>query len=420
MFDYMMSKNQMKIRDEVRELVKWVPRQMILDMDLDKIKFPKEFLREAGRRNLMGCRYPKKWGGRDMDWVTTCMIMEEVGTLGYEFACVFGVGAELVCDAITLHGTDEQKEKYVKPLLKGELFAAECLTEPRGGSDFFGATTKAEDKGDFFLLNGQKRFIVGAEGADFFLVYARTNPDAKPQESITCFIVDRGPGVEVKYLYGLMGCRGGGTGRIIFRDVKVPRKNVVGKLHGAYAVFNTMMIPERLGTAAMTIGAARPALDIATQYTSRRKAFGQVINQFEGVSFQVAEAAMLLDASRAMAYVTARAVDAGADMNRVRRMVSQSKKFITESCQKVVHNCMQVMGGIAYTNVFPVERIYRDVRLASIWTGTSEVMSMIAAHEWYREYFAQKAKAQTRDHELDAAEATEEEKIYDDDDMWKK
>jgi len=95
------------------------------------------------------------------------------GTLGYEFACVFGVGAELVCDAIILHGTDEQKEKYVKPLLRGEIFAAECLTEPRGGSDFFGATTKAEDKGDYFLLNGQKRFIVGAEGADFFLVYAK-------------------------------------------------------------------------------------------------------------------------------------------------------------------------------------------------------------------------------------------------------
>ncbi len=420
MFDYMMTKEQLKIRDEARELVKWVPRQMILDMDTDTIKFPKEFLQEAGRRNLMGCRYPKKWGGRDMDWATTCMLMEEIGTLGYEFACVFGVGAELVCDAIILHGTDEQKEKYVKPLLRGEIFAAECLTEPRGGSDFFGATTRADDKGDYFLLNGQKRFIVGAEGADFFLVYARTNPQAKPQESITCFIVDRGPGVEVKYLYGLMGCRGGGTGRLIFRDVKVPKKNVVGKIHGAYSVFNTMMIPERLGTAAMTIGAARPALDIATQYTSRRKAFGQVINQFEGVSFQVAEAAMLLDAARAMAYVTSRAVDDGADTGRVRRMVSQSKKFITESCQKVVHNCMQVMGGIAYTNVFPVERIYRDVRLASIWTGTSEVMSMITAHEWYREYFAQKAKAQTRDHELDAAEAHDEEKIYDDEDMWKK
>jgi len=420
MFDYMMTKEQIKIRDEVRDLVKWTPRQMILDMDTDKIKFPKAFLREAGRRNLMGCRYPKKWGGRGMDWATTCMVMEEVGTLGYEIACVFGVGAELVCDAIILHGTDAQKEKYVKPLLKGDLFAAECLTEPRGGSDFFGATTKAEDCGDYYLLNGQKRFIVGAEGADYFLVYARTHPDAKPQEAITCFIVDRGPGVEVKYLYGLMGCRGGGTGRIIFRNVKVPKENVVGKIQGAYAVFNTMMIPERLGTASMTIGAARPALEIATQYTARRKAFGQVINQFEGVSFQVAEAAMLLDAARAMAYVTARAVDDGAEMNRVRRMVSQSKKFITESCQKVVHNAMQVMGGIAYTNVFPIERIYRDVRLASIWTGTSEVMSMITAHEWYREYFAQRAKGATRDHELDAPEASDDEKIYDDEDMWKK
>jgi len=164
----------------------------------------------------------------------------------------------------------------------------------------------------------------------------------------------------------------------------VPKENVVGRVQGAYAVFNTMMIPKRLGTAAMTIGAARPALNIDTEYASRRKAFGQTINQFEGVSFQVAEAAMLLDAARAMAYVTARAVDSNVDMNRIRRMVSQSKKFITESCQKVVHNSMQVMGGIAYTNVFPVERIYWDIRLASIWTGTSEVMSMIAAHEWYR------------------------------------
>ena len=415
MFDYMLTREQLKIRDEARDLVKWVPRQMILDMDTDAIKFPKEFLREAGRRNLMGCRYPKKWGGREMDWVTTCMLMEEIGTLGYEFACVFGVGAELVCDAIILHGTDEQKEKYVKPLLRGDLFAAECLTEPRGGSDFFGATTKAEDMGDHFLVNGQKRFIVGGEGADYFLLYARTNfdPAARPQESLTALIVDRGPGVETKYLYGLMGCRGGGTARLVFRDAKVPKENVIGKVNGAYAVFNTMMIPERLGTAAMTIGAARPALEIATNYTSRRKAFGQIIAQFEGVSFQIAEAVMLLDAARAMAYVTARAVDEGVDMNRVRRMVSESKKFITESCQKAVHNAMQVVGGIGYTNVFPIERIFRDVRLASIWTGTSEVMSMITAHEWYREFFKTKAGRQARDFERDAQEAdAADEKIF--------
>ena len=166
MFDYMLTQEQTKLRDEVRDFIKWVPRQLVLDMDKDIIKFPKDFLREAGRRNLMGCRYPKEWGGRSMDWVSTGMVMEEVGTIGYELACVFGVGAELVCDAIIHHGTDEQKEKYVKPLLRGDIFAAECLTEPRGGSDFFGATSKAEDMGDYFLLNGQKRFIVGGEGAD--------------------------------------------------------------------------------------------------------------------------------------------------------------------------------------------------------------------------------------------------------------
>jgi len=420
MYDFLLTEEQRSILGEARELVQWVPRQMILDMDTDVIRFPKEFLQEAGRRNLLGCRYPRQWGGRGMDWVTTCLLMEEIGTLGYELACVFGVGAELVCDAIVLHGTDAQKERFVKPLLRGERFAAECLTEPRGGSDFFGATTKAEDRGDHLLLNGQKRFIVGAEGADFFLVYARTSPGAKPQDSISCLIVERGPGVETKYLYGLMGCRGGGTGRLVFRDVRVPKENVVGKIHGGYEVFNTMMIPERLGTAAMTIGSARAALDVATAYTTRRKAFGQVINQFQGVSFQVAEAATLLDACRAMANMTARAVDAGANVNLIRRLVSESKKFITESCQKVVHNSMQVMGGIGYTNIFPVERIFRDIRLASIWTGTSEVMSLITAHEWYREHFERRGKL-VRDYEADAAEAhAADEKVYDDEDMWKK
>jgi len=412
-FDYLLSEESIKIRNEARELVKWVPRQMIIDMDADKIQFPKEFLQEAGRRNLLGCRYPKKWGGRELDWVTTAAVMEEIGTLGYIFACTFGVGAELVCDAIIQHGSDKQKEKYVKPLLKGELFAAECLTEPRGGSDFFGTTTTAEDKGDYFLVNGQKRFIVGAEGADYFLVYAKTDFQAAPHKSLSCLIVDRSPGVETKYLYGLMGCRGGGAGRLVFKDVRVPKENVVGKINGAYPVFKTMMVPERLGTAAMTIGSARPALDVATEYTTKRKAFGTTINNFQGVNFQIAEAAMLLDVCRSMIYTTARAVDQQADPNQVRRMVSESKKFVTEACQKVAHHAMQVMGGIGYTNVYPIERIVRDLRLATIWTGSNEVMSIIIANEWYREHIQKKGASYLRNYENDAIEAdAPDEKIF--------
>ena len=414
MYGFLLSDEQKRLREEVRDLVRWVPRDMIVKMDKDEIRFPKEFLKEAGRRNLMGCRYPRQWGGRDLDWVSTCMVMEEVGTLGYMFACTFGTGAELVCDAIIQHGTDAQKEKYVRPLLRGDLFAAEGLTEPRGGSDFFGAAATAVAQGDHFVLNGQKRFIVGAEGADFFLVYARTNPDARPQAGITAFIVDRGPGVSVTYLYGLMGSRGGGTGRMVFKDVMVPEENVVGKVDGGVEVFNTMMIPERLGTAAMTLGPASAALEVAGAYTTRRKAFGQTINRFEGVSFQVAEASMLLDAARALVYTTARAVDTGEEAGRVRRYISETKKFVTESCQQVAHNAMQVMGGIGYTDVYPVERHYRDLRLASIWTGTNEVMSMIIAHEWYLEYGARQGRrAPGRDWEADAVSAEEsEEKVY--------
>jgi len=339
--------------------------------------------------------------------------MEEVGTLGHTLACTFGVGAELVCDAIVRHGTEAQCERYVRPLLAGEKFAAECLTEPRGGSDFFGTSARAEDRGDFFLLNGQKRFIVGGEGTDYFLVYARTDPEADPRRGISCFLVDRGEGVETRYHYGLMGCRGGGTARVLFRDVKVPRENLLGALNGGLAVFDTLMIPERLGTAAMTIGAARPALEIATEYTTRRKAFGQHINRFQGVSFQIAEAATLLDAARSMVYATSLAVDRDAGANRIRRLVSETKRFVTESCQRVVHNAMQVMGGIGYTNVYPVERIHRDLRLASIWTGTNEVMAMIVAHEWYREHAAAGAAGATRDWEADAAGADDpDEKVF--------
>ncbi|MBU2547220.1 MAG: acyl-CoA/acyl-ACP dehydrogenase [Proteobacteria bacterium] len=417
MLDLLLTEEQKALREEVRDLVKWVPRQMILDMDREVIRFNKEFLREAGRRNLLGVHLPRKWGGRDQDWPTLCMVVEEIGTLGYAFGCLYGVGGCLVCFAIVEHGTDEQKAKYVKPLLAGDIYAAECLTEPRGGggSDFFGTTTTAVDQGDHFLVNGQKRFIVGAEGADYFMVYARTSfdPDVPSHKALTCFLIDRGPGVEVEYIYGLMGLRGCGTGRLVFKDAKVPKENVLGEINGGKAIFDTIMIPERLGSAVMCIGPARTALEVATGYTSRRKAFGQTINNFQGVSFQVAEAATLLDAARAITLMAAQAAEKSSHPRQARRMISEAKRFSTEACMKVVNHAFQVMGGIGYTNVFPIERIYRDIRLGPIWTGSNEVMSMIVAHEWYTEYLSRKALGRDRDYEGDAAEAEAvDEKIY--------
>ena len=150
-------------------------------------------------------------------------------------------------------------------------------------------TTRATRDGDAYILNGQKRFIVGAEGADYFLVYARTDPNAPGHRAISAFIVERDAGVEVQHVYGLMGTRGGGTGRVYFRDARVPLANLIGREHGAAEIFNQMMIPERMTTAAGAVGMARAALEIAARYADRRKAFGQKIREFEGVSFKVAD-----------------------------------------------------------------------------------------------------------------------------------
>jgi len=414
MFDFMMTGEQKKLRDEARAFTKWVPKQLILDMDAEKIQFPREYLQEAGRRNLLGIRLPKEYGGRGLTWVDDAIVAEEIGVASYSLACLWGVGADIVCEAIIEFGCEELKQQVVIPLLKGETFAAEGLTEPRGGSDFFGATTVAKKDGDDWIITGQKRFIVGAEGADWFLVYAVTDPSAPPHKRMTAFMVPRTEGVETKYIYGLMGVRGGGAGRLILKDVRVPERYALNGINGGFDVFVRMMIPERLGTAAMTIGSVRPAVEIATRYTSKRKAFGLPIQMFQAVGFKVADCAMLLDSARSMVYTMDRAESSSVvHPGRVRRMVSQSKKYVTEAAWEIANKCMQVVGGIGYTNVYPLERIVRDIRLSMIWVGSNEIMQLIIQNEWYKEYFKTLAKEDVRDVEEDALNAHElEEKVY--------
>lgn len=415
MFDFLFTEEQLKLRDEARAFTSWVPKQMILDMDAEKLQFPHEYLKEAGRRNLLGLRIPKKYGGRGLGWVDNAIAAEEIGVASYSLACLWGVGADIVCDAIVQFGSEELKQEIVVPLLKGEVFAAEGLTEPRGGSDFFGTTTKAVKKGEDWVLDGHKRFIVGADGADWFLIYAVTNPSAPPHERLTAFMVPRdAKGLETEYIYGLMGVRGGGAGRFSMKNVHVPERFALNGINGGVDVFQAMMIPERLGTAAMTIGSVRPALEIATRYTSRRKAFGHPIKNFQAVGFKVADCVTLLDTARSLVYSTCLAIDSGkVSSGRVRRMVSQSKKYTSEAAWEVVNKCMQVVGGIGYTDIYPLERILRDIRLSMIWVGTNEIMQLIIQTEWYKEFKNKIAQANVRDVEDDSPNAHKvEEKVY--------
>lgn len=408
MLEHMLTEEQKNLRKEAVDFVRWVPKKLIIDMDRDAVRYPVEFLKEAGRRNLLGLRFPRSYGGRGLKWQDEIIALEEIGVLGSSLACLYSL-VSIVGEAINKFGSEYQKENYLKPMLRGEKYCAEALTEPRGGSDFFGCTTLAKKKGDYFILNGQKRFVVGAEGADFFMVYAKTDESAPPHKSISVFLVDRDSGVKTEYLYGLMGTRGGGAGRIVFKDVKVSEKNLVGTLNGGAEVFYQMMIPERMTTAAGAIGAAKSALSIAANYSTKRKAFGRFIKEFQAVSFKIADSITELDAASSLVYATAVAIDRGEDPSCVRRMVSESKKFSTEVAWKVVNNAMQIMGGIGYTDIFPIERLLRDIRLMMIWTGTNEIMDLIIQHEYYRtqDYI----KNKVREYEEDAAESERKEEI---------
>jgi acyl-CoA dehydrogenase len=416
MYDFMLRPEERAVRDEVREFVREeVTADFLRQMDRDEIVYPREFVEKLAARNLRGIRFPEKWGGRGLNWVAEVAATEEIGCLGMALGCAF-VMPSIVGEALDKFGTDAQKEKYLKPYLEGKLVAAEALTEPRGWSDFFGAVTRADLKGDHFVLNGQKRFVVGAEGADFFLVYCRTNfdPHAHKYGRISLLIVDRGPGVNTEYLYNLLGCRGGGTGRLVFRDVKVPRENLVGELHGGALCFNQMMVPERLTSAAACLG-AWGALDLALRYSNRRRAFGKEIRKYQAVNFIVADSITQLDAARGLTYMAARAVDEGAP--NTRRIVSEAKRFATEAAWDVVNNAMQVMGGIGYTDVYPIERALRDTRLALIWTGTSQIMNLLIQHEYYKEVLSE--GYDRRKMEQDAMSPLDSERCFTDEDMWR-
>jgi len=408
--DFLSTEEEIKLRDEVKDLVNSVDPELLRKMDANEVDYPYEFLKEAARRNLLGLRFPKEYGGREMTWTAEAVAVEEVGVLGMGIGCTYAM-VSIVGEAIYRFGSEWQKEEFLKPIIQGKKVSAEGLTEPRGGSDFFGTTTKAEKKGNKWVLNGMKRFIAGGKTADFYLIYARTDPNAPGHKALTAFIVEREMGVEIEEVYNLLGFRGMGTARIVFKDLEVPDEYRVGEVNKARAVFNRMMVPERLTSAAGALGTARAALEVAVKYSTKRKAFGTQIRNFQGVSFKVAECMAKLDAARALTYTAARAADES-DKSGVdpRRLVSEAKYIATEFGWEIVNEAMQIMGGIGYTQVYPIERMLRDMRLAPIWTGSNEIMKLLIQHETYK---LMGLPSKDRDYEKDANDWYKEvEKVF--------
>ncbi|MFW9845126.1 MAG: acyl-CoA dehydrogenase family protein [Candidatus Thorarchaeota archaeon] len=412
MFDILLSDAEKKLRDEVRAFVRdKIDPSLIVAMDSKEKEYPYEFIKAAAKSNLLGLRFSKEFGGRGLGWVSEMLAVEEVGVLGISLGCAYSLPS-IIGEGIDKFGTDTQKREYLLPTLKGEKICGEGLTEPRGGSDFFGTNTTAIKKGDSFVINGEKRFVAGGVGADYFLIYAKTDFEAPPHKSLSAFLVDRDAGVKVEEEYELMGCRGMGAARIVMSNIEVPESNLVGEFNGGNDVFNAMMVPERLTTAAGAIGLGQVAIELAARYADKREAFGRVIRRFEAVSFKVADRVTELDAAKGLVYRAAKVADTGA---WCRKEVSQAKSFATEAGFNAVHDAMQILGGIGYTDVYPIERLYRDARLATIWTGSNEVQRLIVQNEIFSEILSEHRPLR-RDIELDTPGAHKTaEKVYSED-----
>jgi alkylation response protein AidB-like acyl-CoA dehydrogenase len=417
MFDILLTEEEKKVRDEVRAFVRDdISPELLIKMDAKEIEYPYEFIQKASKKNLLGLRFPKKYGGRGLNWVTEMAACEEVGVLGAGLGCSY-VMPTIVGEALNKFGTEEQKQKYLSPVIKGEKISGEGLTEPRGGSDFYGTISTAIKKGDKYILNGEKRFVAGGQGSDFFLVYAKTDMKAKPHESLTAFIVERDDGVKVEEQYETLGFRGMGAARIVMKNVEVPEDRIIGELNGGRHIFNTMMVPERLTSGAGAVGTGRACIEVAIRYADKRHAFGMPIRRFEGISFKIADVVTKLDAARCLLYRAARMADAVNEGTKIphtvlRKVVSQAKLFGTDAGYDCAYEAMQIIGGIGYTDVYPIERLFRDARLSTIWTGSNEVMKMIIQNEIFRELLSE-PKNLKRDVELDTPGASKTvEKVY--------
>ena len=409
--NFLNTDEEIKLRDEVKDFVKTVDPELLRKMDRNEVDYPFEFLRQAAKRGLLGLRFPKEYGGREMTWTAEMVAIEEIGVLGMGLGCSYAM-VSIVGEALNKFGTEWQKEKFLKPIVQGEKLSAEGLTEPRGGSDFFGTTTKAVKKGEKWIINGEKRFIAGGKAADFYLIYARTDPQASGHKALTAFLIEKEMGVKIEEVYNLLGFRGMGTARIVFKDIEVPDKCRVGEVNGGSVIFNHMMVPERLTSAAGALGTSRAALEIAINYSTKRKAFGMPIRSFQAINFKIAESVAKLDAARALVYTAAKAADVSAEGSPIdpRRLVSEAKFFATETCWEVVNVAMQILGGIGYTQVYPIERLLRDARLAPIWTGSNEIMKLLIQHEVYK---MMGLPSRDRNVEMDAMEWYKEtEKVY--------
>ncbi|MCL4548456.1 MAG: acyl-CoA dehydrogenase family protein [Bacteroidetes bacterium] len=372
MNEFSFSEEQRMLRDMTRDFVNNEIKPIAAKIDSEE-KIPKELIQKLGELGFLGVSFPEEYGGGGFGEIGYCLMQEEIARGCMSTATFIGAHQSIGSNAIYIGGTEDQKQKYLVPLAKGEKIGAFCLTEAQAGSDSFNVKTRAHLDGNEWVINGEKLWITNGGIADIVSVFARTD------KGISAFIVEtKTPGYHAGPPEKKMGIKGSTTNAITFDNVRVPKENLIGTNGRGFIVAMKTLDAGRLGLGAACLGASKELLEMSTRYAKQRVQFDQTISNFQAIQFMISEMATLTYAMESMVYRTAVDYDLKKDVSRQSAII---KLFCSESLDKIADYAVQIHGGMGYSRELPIERFYRDSRINRIFEGTTEIQKGIIARE---------------------------------------
>ncbi len=368
-----LTEEQLMIQKAARDFANEVLKPGVIERD-ETQKFPAEEIKQMGALGFMGMMVDPKYGGGGLDTISYVLAMEEISKVDASASVVMSVNNSLVCWGIEQFGNEEQKQKYLVPLAKGEIIGAFCLSEPEAGSDATSQKTTAIDMGDHYLLNGTKNWITNGSSASVYLVMAQTDV-AKGHKGINCLIVERGmPGFQIGAKENKMGIRGSDTHSLLFTDIKVPKANRIGEEGFGFKFAMKTLSGGRIGIAAQALGIASGAYELALAYSKERKAFKKLISEHQAIQFKLADMATEIEAARLLCLKAAALKDSHGDYATASAM---AKVYASRVAMWVTTEAVQVHGGYGYVKEYHVERLMRDAKITQIYEGTTEVQKIV-------------------------------------------
>lgn len=376
------SEEQLMIQQAARDYAQRELIKDVIERDTHAI-YPTEHVKALSELGFMGMLVDPRYDGGGMDTVSYVLAMEEISKVDSSVSVIMSVNNSLVCYGIEKFGTEEQKEKFLKPLARGEKIGAFLLSEPEAGSDATSQRTTAEDKGDFYLLNGTKNWITNGNTAGTYLVIAQTHPE-KGHKGINVLIVDRhSPGISVGPHEDKMGMRSSDTHSVMFNDVKVPKENRIGEDGFGFKFAMKTLEGGRIGIAAQALGIASGAFERAVKYSKERKAFGTEIANHQSVAFKLADMAVKIENARNLCLKAAWLKDQGKPYGYASAM---AKYYAAEIAMEVTTQAVQIHGGYGYVKEYHVERLMREAKLTQIYEGTSEIQQIVISRQVLSEF----------------------------------